>query len=128
MAKAMCYSTIRISPYCGTQNAAQKPDIGQNQETAVTIWDLSDTISFWRSAPIQICSDSKHFLLIYQNAQRATDPRLLRRLDYLLTTPHLQVTFVPGEYNHIADTFGRISDPRINAKSQIHYTDIPLNL
>ena len=97
-------------------------------ETAAAVWALSETISFWRSAPIQICSDSKDFLLVYQNPQRATDPRLLRRLDYLLTTPQLKVTFVPGEYNHIADMFSRISDQRINATSQIFYTGIPLNL
>ena len=46
-------------------------------ETTAAVWALSETISFWRSAPIQICSGSKDFLLIYQNAQRATDPRLL---------------------------------------------------
>lgn len=51
---------------------------------------------FSTNAPIHICSDSKDFFLAYQSAQRAIDPRLLGTLDYLLTTPQLKVTCVPG--------------------------------
>ena len=76
-------------------------------EASAALWAINETLSFWRGAPIQLCSDSKDFILTCRNLQRVKDIRLLRRIDYLLEIPQLQVTFTPGEYNQIADMFSR---------------------
>lgn len=77
-------------------------------ELSAAHWALSDSIKIWRGAPVTLCSDSKSFITHFPNVQKSTDSRVLRRADFLLSIPNLQLRFTPGVFNSDADFMSRM--------------------
>lgn len=76
-------------------------------EVTAAIWALNKTMLIRRVPSIQLCRDSKDFILTHRNINKAKNMRSLRQLDYLMEIPQLKVRFTPGKFNNIADMFSR---------------------
>ena len=96
----------RQRPVCWNSKANTIPQSRYSSalgEISAAVWALQDTMMFWRGVPIQLCTDSKDFIFMWNNISKVTDIRILRRLDLLLETPNLTLKFTPGAFNKFAD-------------------------
>ena len=78
-------------------------------ELHAATWAMADSLLIWRGCSLSIVSDNKGFVDNFHRLHIQSDPRILRRLEFILAFSDVSISFVPGFFNNFADHFSRMA-------------------